>query len=162
MNEEGEAYEGQNADSGIGLGAKDAVQAECGGEAVKGGGGKEDAAVAEVDVFEHGAELAFHGSDVCGRGGVVSLVSTLLPMVHAVGEEFNKGGVGIKAGDLFVGFAAGFEEGLASFDGDFLKGFEAVGGKGGADDFDVFVTVFSELLEGHICVRLEPGGAPKA
>jgi len=69
--------------------------------------------------------------------------------------------MGVEAGDLFVGFAAGLDEGLATLDCDFLKGFQAVGGKGGADDLDVFVAVLGELLEGLVGVGLEPGFASK-
>lgn len=161
MDEEGDTDEGQQANTGVGLGAQDAVDSEAGAQSVEDGSGEEDAAIAEVEVFEHGAGLAFHGCNVCGWRGVVCFVRAILPMPHAVCKEFDKARMGVEAGDLFVGFAAGLDEGLATLDRDFLKGFQAVGGKGGADNFDVFVAVFGELFEGLVGVGLEPGFASK-
>ena len=46
--------------------------------------------------------------------------------------------------------------------GNFFECFEAVGGEGGADDFNFFYSFFCKSLDGCIGVRLEPRIAPQS
>lgn len=59
-------------------------------------------------------------------------------------------------------FAAGFGEGFASANTDFLEGFQAISNKGGADDEELFDAFLGEFGEFVIGVGLKPGVAAQA
>ena len=79
-----------------------------------------------------------------------------------VGEQFDVRWVVVKRRDVVVVRAAVLQEEAAVGHRHFFEGFEAVGGKAGADDADVFVAFCGERLDGFVGVGLQPGFVAKA
>ena len=75
------------------------------------------------------------------------------------GKKINIGRVIVQTGDVFKGFAAGLEEGLATRHPDLLQCLEAVGCEGGGQHKQAFAPRGGEPPEFAIGIRLKPGFA---
>ena len=77
------------------------------------------------------------------------------------GEKIDIGRVIVQAGDMFEGFAAGFEKRLAACDPDLLQGFKAVGGEGRGDHDQAPAARAGQAPELVVGVGCEPGFSDK-
>ena len=74
-----------------------------------------------------------------------------------IGKQGNVGGIVVQCRDVVVVFAAVLQEKVTVGHRHFFQGFEAVGGKAGADDAHTVAACFSECADGLIGVGLQPG-----
>ena len=79
------------------------------------------------------------------------------PLADAVGEEMDVSLVIVQARNLLERLAAGTKKSFAALLLDFLQGFQAVSGEGGADDEEFFYSLPGQLRQHLVGEGREPG-----